>query len=332
MPTRLCTECWEQFTNLRIFRDRCIASDRIYRAQQYIAEESAAAAFRYDDQDKYVSNHPDDTDGTSNDADSSKDDNNGQQLKEEDNKPPIIRKASSRSRPTNRCHRRCTQNSHANCSATSATRSHSKAAASKSFQCDLCPQTFYKKIHIEGHLRKHRGLAPYACNDCEASFALLRTLRSHRVRHHSDSQVPQFACDRPDCIKSYATSQMLRDHVRRVHLGHRPAKRTGCVCETCGLSYPFASKLAEHMYSHQDPATWPHVCDLCEKRCTTKGALQAHRMRIHLNIRNFPCTQCEKRWFTNAELLHHMASHNEEPTEQCQHCAKKYTSKGKTRV
>lgn len=214
---------------------------------------------------------------------------------------------------------------------TSATTDKSAIQPSSSFHCDLCGRVYFRKYSIEAHLRKHCGLMPYSCAECDATFARFDALRGHRLRKHSVGEDAQYACDYAGCTKRYVHAQFLREHVRRKHLsaGVSRTKRPGLVCETCGLSYPSPSKLAEHRYQHQDPATWPHACDLCPKRYIAKGTLQTHRKR-HFNVRNFACSQCEARCFSRAELEQHVAYHNTERTEECQRCAKKYTTRSES--
>ncbi|KAG0416711.1 hypothetical protein HPB47_006192 [Ixodes persulcatus] len=57
----------------------------------------------------------------------------------------------------------------------------------KPFGCDSCGRRFTQKVHLICHQRVHTGEAPYECDRCEMRFKNSSGLRSHKIRHHSDS-------------------------------------------------------------------------------------------------------------------------------------------------
>lgn len=198
-----------------------------------------------------------------------------------------------------------------------------------SYQCEMCGEIFAERPSILNHLHKHLGHRPFACNQCDATFIVQRTLRAHRAREHSNGAALRFACDQPGCTKSYIMKHLLSSHVRSVHLGYR--RKTDFVCDSCGISKTTARCLQQHMYLHKQPAEWPFACDSCEKRFRSKYTLNVHHKRIHLRIKNLVCSECSARFVTNQELNQHMVTHNLEPPVECPHCARSFSSKSEYR-
>lgn len=194
------------------------------------------------------------------------------------------------------------------------------------FECDLCGRNFFTKTNLLEHLRRHCGIKAYACPDCEAAFTWPRTLQAHRVRCHSDaSDLPAMRCEYAGCPKVYRMKHQLRDHVRIAHL--RRQKVRSLVCDVCGTVKSSGQALRLHILLHQEPSTWPHPCADCGKAFRSQHWMNAHRNRVHLNIRSVPCGQCEARFASVVEMQRHLVTHNAAPTERCTLCAKMYTSK-----
>lgn len=65
------------------------------------------------------------------------------------------------------------------------------------FKCGFCKAGFSIKEQYNAHLRRHAGLKPYPCNQCDKSFAKPSTLKEHIKIDHStdDSILPRLECD-----------------------------------------------------------------------------------------------------------------------------------------
>ena len=55
---------------------------------------------------------------------------------------------------------------------------------------------------------------PFKCNECEAKFSRISTLRKHRNKH---TNIKPFECTFPDCHKKFAEKGNLKSH-HRVHV------------------------------------------------------------------------------------------------------------------
>lgn len=56
---------------------------------------------------------------------------------------------------------------------------------------------------------------PFACTDCDATFAREGNLKTH-IRSHGNEEDKQYSC--PQCPKKFWTNQHLKKHVEGVHL------------------------------------------------------------------------------------------------------------------
>lgn len=50
--------------------------------------------------------------------------------------------------------------------------------------CPLCDKTFKWKHSLDDHIRAHKGIRPYECDLCEASFIDNRALKTHTLKKH----------------------------------------------------------------------------------------------------------------------------------------------------
>lgn len=223
-------------------------------------------------------------------------------------------------------------------------RARSKPANPPRYVCDLCGEQFAHKYLIEGHLRTHRGLQPFACFACEQQFDEYGKLQRHRDRQHGhggggDGEVKaertdaaeqkRFVCEYADCGKNYKNRRSINEHINRVHLGIK--KCVESICEMCGKSFQTRPNLMQHMKTHMDIEQYPYQCDICQKRFNVQYSFKIHMMR-HNNIRNFPCPMCPSRMCTKPELDNHVANHNREVPWPCAECPSVFNRKGTTRL
>ena len=70
--------------------------------------------------------------------------------------------------------------------------------------------------YLEGHLRTHKGLMPYACAHvgCGKTFSLVGNMRSHLATH---TATRAFSCPRPECHKKFKLMRNLEEHLATVH-------------------------------------------------------------------------------------------------------------------
>ncbi|CAB3407798.1 unnamed protein product [Caenorhabditis bovis] len=74
-------------------------------------------------------------------------------------------------------------------------------------QCHLCGKRFSRLWLLQGHLRSHSGIRPFACAHCGKTFADRSNLRAHILTHTGDKR---FACDK--CGRRFALRAYLNRH------------------------------------------------------------------------------------------------------------------------
>ncbi|XP_050312490.1 zinc finger protein 12-like [Anthonomus grandis grandis] len=81
--------------------------------------------------------------------------------------------------------------------------------AEKSFECDVCHKTFFRRKALARHKLVHSDVARYVCSVCGKSFKVRFNMRVH-MRSHED--VKPFPCS--VCKKTFTTKQWRDSHLR----------------------------------------------------------------------------------------------------------------------
>lgn len=55
----------------------------------------------------------------------------------------------------------------------------------RTFQCEMCDRGFYRKEHLQRHIRTHTKEKPYSCDICQYKFGRKDALQTHKARVHS---------------------------------------------------------------------------------------------------------------------------------------------------
>ena len=79
----------------------------------------------------------------------------------------------------------------------------------RKFFCTECPKMFFRKSHIENHMRIHTGEKPYTCGVCLRQFRQDVQLRTHERKFHPD-MCPAFVC--PICGEKFLLKKELTQH------------------------------------------------------------------------------------------------------------------------
>ena len=127
------------------------------------------------------------------------------------------------------------------------------------------------------------------CDLCLKSFKNQKTLTFHVKYVHQNMwhyQSKPVHCKM--CNKTFCGNNILKRHFDQVHLGHR-----NYICEKCGQSFQNSRNLVKHFKKVHLDIEDKSKCDFCKKLISNRY-MKDHKNAIHLNIRKFKCTCCDK--------------------------------------
>ncbi|XP_053688312.1 zinc finger protein 25-like [Sabethes cyaneus] len=134
---------------------------------------------------------------------------------------------------------------------------HQHSDAGRPFKCTICPASFKRKNHLEGHITSHGGdVKRYSCEECGANYAKGKSLRAHRQQMHG---LPPVA----------------------------PAKKCGELtnvygpysCTYCSKTFKHRPSLNFHIKSHYEML--PEACEFCNARFDNERGKLIHMGKYH---------------------------------------------------
>ena len=70
-------------------------------------------------------------------------------------------------------------------------------------------------------------------------------------------------------------------------------------------TYVVFNDIADEHWSQKSRKIGKHICDMCQKTFTTKGALNVHITCVHNKELNFKCPQCGMQFGTKNYMSRH---------------------------
>lgn len=134
------------------------------------------------------------------------------------------------------------------------------------------------------------------CEHCGKSYASNTGLKKHSYSH---TGVMPFKCHL--CPKAFATTNKLKMHIMR----HEGIKNH--MCPVCGLRKTTMYELRVHMNSHTGEKQY--ACDRCSAVFQTNNNRTRHIQTVHLKVKGYPCTDCEKSFTEPYMLRRHILIH-----------------------
>ncbi|CAK1547010.1 unnamed protein product [Leptosia nina] len=110
----------------------------------------------------------------------------------------------------------------------------------KKHLCQICSKRFFKKYHLDVHIRSHTKEKPYECTECGKWYSSCTTLKSHQLTH---TALKKIRCKH--CNMSFTLQKYLNRHYLSVH-----AKEKKYQCNYCEVSF----SRSDHRNRHQRTA------------------------------------------------------------------------------
>ncbi len=171
----------------------------------------------------------------------------------------------------------------------------------KPFACNLCDATFTVRSGLRYHQELHElnGVKPYACDKCDGTFTTKSSLRSHQEIHLRDPNNKYIYCD--VCKMKGYSPIWLRRHKKKC-TGQKPT------CELCGKQFERGNALALHLRKHFGET---YFCDNCPKQFNSRQSYSRH---FNICMRIYPCNICNLKFTSTDDLENHKTEY---PKSNC---------------
>ncbi|XP_018561671.1 zinc finger protein 260-like [Anoplophora glabripennis] len=208
-----------------------------------------------------------------------------------------------------------------NCDKTFRTRSNQKEHENYCmnilpFECKQhdCDKKFPSATKLKNHVRlKHDKKFTVICSICNIGFIKLSDYKSHMISHSAEKKYP---C--PKCDRNYKTLSNLNFHMK-IHRNSLPFS-----CQTCKKEFMRKEYLEAHTNNHKGIKNF--ACTKCEKKFVSQKNLDAHLKYHDGTVKKSICNICGKTMTSGFE--EHLRIHNNLKEFECGDCDTKFNTKG----
>ena len=196
------------------------------------------------------------------------------------------------------------------------------------YKCMICAANYEeKKEVVEHYIREHQTKPSYKCTHCEEFYQKGSQLRDHLEKYHG-VVTKQNAC--PICFKEFRNERperALEGHMERIHSGMQ------FDCNICDrkLNSMTALKFHRKIY-HEDDRMEKVPCHICGLNIA-KMYLDDHVVNRHnQQEKSISCLECDKKFYSQIQLTHHMKQVHAEKKFMCNQCDYKSSQKHNLKV
>jgi len=144
---------------------------------------------------------------------------------------------------------------------------------SKLHQCTQCDSAYVKKQTLLTHIAfVHEKTISNICSHCGLNCISMVHLKRHIRTVHELAGKHLFKCE--DCEKSFKMEFTLKSHIKTIHEGTRVK------CPVCQKPFVDKSRMKRHIENVHEKKK-PHACDICNESFAQKGQLVTHKKGKH---------------------------------------------------
>lgn len=145
------------------------------------------------------------------------------------------------------------------------------------YKCDFCENIYQNAKGKTDHMKlKHLNQQLFTCTICNKSSDSPLFLDAHMKAMHNDNRTKDIICE--TCGSAFYTTQMMKLHYKRVHLGKKKLRIKKFQCKLCGQMYCTNYDLSVH--TKMDHENLRFECNICKKVYRWKTHFNVH-MKLH---------------------------------------------------
>lgn len=186
-----------------------------------------------------------------------------------------------------------------------------------SFKCVVCNEKFNTYMRLSMHMNNH--FSYNVCEICGNSYINRMSLRIHQSQHRENK------CSL--CPETFFNNYARVRHMRSCHNSCFSKRH----CLVCGKTFRYTYQLVEHKIQEHGLKRQLSKCTLCTKTFPNSQNLKIHVRSVHVRERNFPCKECEMRFFTKFDQKRHEKTHDDVRSFACDYCESKFKGKDSLR-
>ncbi|XP_075226111.1 uncharacterized protein LOC142327119 isoform X2 [Lycorma delicatula] len=129
--------------------------------------------------------------------------------------------------------------------------------------------------------------------------------RIRSLKVDPDYDVRPFKCKHVSCVQRFRSSEALAQHTAC----HKGPNRREYACSQCGSKFDEWRHCSLHLWNAHNIDVDLYTCGVCGMHKTTSRLNLETHMKIHRDIREYPCPECGKRFKQKAQLRNHRITH-----------------------
>merc|ERR1719219_1710881 len=167
------------------------------------------------------------------------------------------------------------------------------------------------------------GDGPTTCNLCHKNFKKSINLQLHMEKVHEinskplviEEDIPEtHKCEQ--CSREFVNEQALQKHISdhaNEKIKEQPEKKP--------------TSIPGHRNTPAKENEVKATCEHCNQTFRRMYNLKTHINRVHLKVKQFKCTRCDKSFATNSDLKQHLGTHGEGKMFKCEHCDRTFSNR-----